>query len=114
MICSIRLDGSSACITIEGATDAEVFRGYVRCVLCPTLRKGEGGALEKRMCKGTPFPKLNVLYFPFRARTPEIEYEYRRIRLIDDSSTQDDGTDRPGAKLPPSCWRRPMDPRSIF
>lgn len=41
MISSIRLDGSTACMTIEGATDAEVFRAYVHRVLCPTLRKGD-------------------------------------------------------------------------
>ena len=41
MIGSIRLDGSTACMTIEGATDTEVFRAYVRQVLCPTLRPGE-------------------------------------------------------------------------
>jgi transposase len=41
MICSMRLDGSTACMTIEGATDAEVFRAYVARVLCPTLRKGD-------------------------------------------------------------------------
>jgi transposase len=41
MICAMRLDGSTACMTIEGATDAEVFRAYVRRVLCPTLRKGD-------------------------------------------------------------------------
>ena len=41
MISSMRLDGSTACMTIEGATDAEVFRAYVRHVLCPTLRKGD-------------------------------------------------------------------------
>ena len=41
MICSMRLDGSTACMTIEGATDTEVFRAYVRRVLCPTLRKGD-------------------------------------------------------------------------
>ena len=29
MTCSIRVDGSTACMTIEGATDAEVFRAYV-------------------------------------------------------------------------------------
>ena len=28
-------------MTIEGATDTEVFRAYVRRVLCPTLRKGD-------------------------------------------------------------------------
>jgi transposase len=41
MICSMRLDGSTACMTIAGATDTEVFRAYVRRVLCPTLRKGD-------------------------------------------------------------------------
>jgi len=41
MIGSIRLDGSTACMTIEGATDTEVFQTYVRCVLCPTLRSGD-------------------------------------------------------------------------
>jgi transposase len=41
MISSIRLDGSTACMTVEGATDAEIFRTYVQRVLCPTLRPGE-------------------------------------------------------------------------
>jgi transposase len=41
IIGSIRMDGSTACMAIEGATDAEVFREYVRRVLCPTLRKGD-------------------------------------------------------------------------
>jgi len=33
MLASIRLDGSTACMTIEGATDTEVFQTYVRNVL---------------------------------------------------------------------------------
>ena len=41
MICSMLPDGSTACMTIEGATDTEVFRAYVRRVLCPTLRQGD-------------------------------------------------------------------------
>ena len=41
MIGSIRLDGSTSCMTIEGATDTEVFRAYVGEVLCPTLRPGD-------------------------------------------------------------------------
>ena len=41
MICAMRLDGSTVRMTIEGATDTEVFRAYVRRVLCPTLRKGD-------------------------------------------------------------------------
>ena len=38
MISSIRLDGRTACMAIEGATDTEVLQAYVREVLCPTLR----------------------------------------------------------------------------
>ena len=38
MISSIRLDGTTACMTIESATDTAVFREYVEKVLCPTLR----------------------------------------------------------------------------
>lgn len=41
MISSVRLDGSTACLTIEGATDTEVFRTYVEKVLVPTLRSGD-------------------------------------------------------------------------
>jgi len=38
---ALRLDGTTACMAIEGATDAEVFREYIRHVLCPTLRNGD-------------------------------------------------------------------------
>lgn len=41
MICSVRLDGSTACMAIEGATDTEVFRAYVKEVLVPALRPGD-------------------------------------------------------------------------
>ena len=41
MISSVRLDGSSACMTIEGATNTEVFQAYVREVLIPSLRPGD-------------------------------------------------------------------------
>jgi len=41
LIGSIRLDGTTACMAIEGPTDTEVFRAYVGAVLCPTLRAGD-------------------------------------------------------------------------
>ena len=41
MISSIRLDGSTACMAIDGATSSEIFREYVRQVLVPTLRTGD-------------------------------------------------------------------------
>ena len=46
MISSVRLDGSTACLTIEGATDTLVFREYVRHCLVPTLRPGDTVILD--------------------------------------------------------------------
>ena len=41
MIGSVRQNGETACMTIEGAVNAEVFRVYVREVLLPTLTPGD-------------------------------------------------------------------------
>lgn len=41
MISSIRLDGHTACMAIDGATTGEVFREYVWLVLLPTLQQGD-------------------------------------------------------------------------
>jgi transposase len=41
MISSVRLDGTTACLTIEGATDTPVFQAYVREILVPTLRPND-------------------------------------------------------------------------
>jgi transposase len=41
MISSVRLDGTTACMTIEGATNTEVFHAYVREVLVPSLRPSD-------------------------------------------------------------------------
>ena len=41
MIGSIRLDGTTSCMAVDGATSSEVWREYVRQVLCPTLRSGD-------------------------------------------------------------------------
>ena len=41
MISSIRLDGSTACMALEGPTDTESFRACVGAVLVPTLRPGD-------------------------------------------------------------------------
>jgi transposase len=41
MISSLRSDGSTACMTIEGATNTEVFQAYVKKILCPTLCPGD-------------------------------------------------------------------------
>jgi transposase len=41
MISSIRVDGSTACLTVDGATDTEVFEAFVRHALQPTLQPGD-------------------------------------------------------------------------
>ncbi len=41
MMASLRLDGRTACMTLEGATDTESFRAYVQVVLVPTLHAGD-------------------------------------------------------------------------
>lgn len=41
MISSVRLDGSTTCMTVEGATNTEVFHAYVREILVPTLRPAD-------------------------------------------------------------------------
>lgn len=46
MISSVRSDGSTACMTVDGATTGEVFRAYVEHVLVPTLRHGDVVVLD--------------------------------------------------------------------
>lgn len=41
MIGALRLNGSTACMTIEGATDTDVFQAFVRDILRPTLLPGD-------------------------------------------------------------------------
>ncbi len=41
MIGALGAEGTTALMVIEGATDAAVFRAYVKHVLVPTLRPGE-------------------------------------------------------------------------
>ena len=41
MISSIRLDGSTACMVVDGATTKDIFKAYVENILLPTLRPGD-------------------------------------------------------------------------
>jgi len=41
LLSSVRLDGSTAAMVIEGATDAQVFLQYAKRVLTPSLRPGD-------------------------------------------------------------------------
>jgi transposase len=41
IIGAMRLDGTTACLAIEGATDTEIFRAYVQAILVPFLQPGD-------------------------------------------------------------------------
>jgi transposase len=41
MLGALRLDGTTTCMALEGATDTEVFRAFVQQCLVPTLRPGD-------------------------------------------------------------------------
>jgi transposase len=46
MISSVRLNGTTAAMEIDGATDSPVFRTYVRHILAPTLSAGDVVVLD--------------------------------------------------------------------
>lgn len=41
MLSSVRLDGSTACMVVDGATNKDVFEAYVEQILLPTLKAGD-------------------------------------------------------------------------
>jgi len=41
MISSVRLDGSTACMVVDGATTKDVFKAYVEQILLSTLKAGD-------------------------------------------------------------------------
>lgn len=41
MLASLRLDGTTTCMALDGATDTESFRAYVGALLVPALRSGD-------------------------------------------------------------------------
>jgi transposase len=46
MISSVRLDGETACMVVDGATNKEVFVAYVQHILLPTLKAGDVVVLD--------------------------------------------------------------------
>jgi transposase len=41
IIGAMRLDGQTACMSVDAAVDGDIFEAYARRVLCPTLRPGD-------------------------------------------------------------------------
>lgn len=41
MISSVRVDGSTACMVVDGATTQDIFEAYIAQILLPTLKAGD-------------------------------------------------------------------------
>ena len=41
MISSVRLDGSTACMVVDGATTKDIFEAYIKQILVPSLKAGD-------------------------------------------------------------------------
>jgi transposase len=54
MIGALGAEGSTALMVIEGATDAAVFRAYIKHVLGPTLRRGQIVVLDNLSSHKSP------------------------------------------------------------
>ena len=46
MISSVRWDGSTACMVVDGATTGDIFKAYVKYILLPTLKPGDVVVLD--------------------------------------------------------------------
>jgi transposase len=90
MISSVRLDGTTACMTIEGATDTAVFQAYVRTILVPTLRPADivvmdnlGAHKNEQTVKLIEQAGATVLFLP--AYSPDfnpIEMMWSKIKTL--------------------------------
>lgn len=90
MISSVRLDGTTACMTIEGATDTAVFQAYVRTILVPTLRPADivvmdnlGAHKNEQTVKLIEQAGATVLFLP--AYSPDlnpIEMMWSKIKAL--------------------------------
>jgi hypothetical protein len=91
MIAALSLHGIEAVMTIEGATDAEVFQVYTEQVLGPTLHPGDIVVLDNLSAH-----KLAPIRGPSRGAGPSSS-TCRRTRRISHPSS------KPGRRSKPSC-----------
>jgi transposase len=54
MLSSIRMDGRSECMVVDGATDSEVFLAYIRHILVPALKVGDCVIMDNLSPHKTP------------------------------------------------------------
>ena len=54
MISSVRLDGSTACMVVAGATNKDIFEAYVEQILLPTIKAGDVVVLDNLSAHKSP------------------------------------------------------------
>ncbi len=77
MISSIRIDGSTACMVVDGSTSSDVFREYVRHVLVPALKPGDIVILDNLMAHkdaeaGRLIQAAEATVLPLPAYSPDL------------------------------------------
>jgi len=90
MISSIRFDGSSACMAVDGPTDKDVFREYVRLILVPSLRPGDIVVMDNLAAHGDKEAKRLIesahaqVYFlpPYSPDLNPIEKMWSKIKAF--------------------------------
>lgn len=90
MISSVRLDGSTACMVVDGATNKEVFQAYLSNILIPTLRSGDIVIMDNLSCHKNKEVKKMVesvgaqLWFlpPYSPDLNPIEKMWSKIKSI--------------------------------
>jgi transposase len=77
MLSSIRLDGSTECIVVDGAMDRAMFLEYIDQILCPTLRPNDIVIMDNLSAHKNPEVAMHIkkhgaelLYLP--AYSPDL------------------------------------------
>jgi transposase len=90
MISSVRLDGSTACMVVDGATTKDIFEAYIEQILLPTIKAGDIVVLDnlsahksQRVCELIETVGAELWYLP--AYSPDlnpIEKMWSKIKSI--------------------------------
>jgi transposase len=90
MISSLKLDGTTACMTADCATDGDVFEAFARRVLAPTLRPGDvvildnlGAHKRRRIARIIRARGATILFLPpYSPDLNPIEKMWSKIKSI--------------------------------
>jgi len=83
MISSIRLNGTTACMAVDGSTTGDVFRAYTEYVLVPALRFGDIVVLDNLASHKDPAGRCgSPVSSPYSPDLNPIEKMWSKIKQI--------------------------------